>query len=102
MVFCTIFFIQIMAYTKFLVHSTLTNSFGHSQFAGLCLTTLASFVNLGNNSWLQLKINGMFGYTASVRGGLIYAWIIALFLHRFIGWIRKGEPETKMHETDLK
>lgn len=47
-------------------------------------------------------MNGMFGYTASVRGGLIYAWIVALFLHRFMDWIRKGEPETKMHETGLK
>jgi hypothetical protein len=91
-VLSTLFFIQIISYIKFLLHSTLTNSFGHSKFAGLCLTTLASFTNMGNNSWLQLKLNGLLGYSTSVGGGLIAAWIIGLFLIPFVNWIQNGEP----------
>jgi hypothetical protein len=94
----SIYFMQIIAYMRFLLHSIMTNGFGHSRFAGLCLTTLASFINFGNNNWFQLKATAHFGYYTSVGGGLILAWIIGLFLKPFINWIRAGEPETHEHE----
>lgn len=87
----TIGFMQIVAFIRFLMNSSLINSFGNSQFAGLCLTILASFSNLGNNSWLQLRLNSQFGYSAVVMGGLVYAWLMGLVLKRFIVWIRAGE-----------
>jgi hypothetical protein len=89
----TTFVLLMLNYMRFLVHSAMINSFGHSQFAGLCLTTLASFVNLGSSPWLQLKLNGAYGYYPTVLGGLIYAWIVGVGLKSFMEWMKGGEPE---------
>lgn len=87
----TLCFLQVNAYVRFLMNSSLINSFGNTQFAGLCLTILASFVNLGNHSWLQLKLNSELGYSSVVLGGLVYAWALALVLKPFTQWVRGGE-----------
>jgi hypothetical protein len=79
-------------YIAFLLHSITTNSYGETKFAGLCLTTLGSFCNFGNNAWIQLKLIGLFGYEQAVGGGLIVAVFIGVFSTPLINWIRKGEP----------
>lgn len=88
----TLIFIDMLAYVRFLIHSTLSNSFGHSRFAGLCITTLASFTNMGNNTWIQLKVYGLFGYRSTVGGGLILALIIGIFLKKLLKWMGEGAP----------
>ncbi len=89
------YYMVIVMYMRFQIHSVMVSSFGHSRFAGLCLTTLNSFVNLGQNSWLQLKLNALFGYQDAVGGGLGLGWIIGIFvLKPIINWIKKGDPET--------
>ncbi len=93
----TIYFLQILGYMRFLVNFSMINNFGHSRFTGLCLTTLASCANLGNNTWLQLKAKGVWGYEAAVGGGLILAWLIAIGLKPFMRWMESGLPETHEH-----
>ena len=60
------------------------------MMAGVCVTTLASFLNLGNNSWIQLKIMAIFGYESSVWLGLTYGLIMGLSAERFTKWIDQG------------
>jgi len=83
-----------MQYIAFLLHSTKINSYGETKFAGLCLTTLGSFSNLGNNAWIQLKFISLFG-------GLVLAVLIGILSTPFINWIKRGLPEihkAKHHE----
>lgn len=83
-VFFTLFFISIISYMRFLLSSTIINGFGNSSLPGLCLTTLASFSNFGNNTYIQLKAYDLFGYYWAVGGGLVIAWIYAIFMKKFI------------------
>lgn len=92
-----VYFMQILGYMRFLVHFSLINNFGHSRFAGLCLTTLASCANLGNNTWLQLKAKGMFGYGQAVGGGVALAWLIGMGLKPYLKWMEEGLPEVHEH-----
>jgi hypothetical protein len=90
-----------MQYIAFLLHSTKINSYGETKFAGLCLTTLGSFSNLGNNAWIQLKFISLFGYQQAVGGGLVLAVLIGILSTPFINWIKRGLPEihkAKHHE----
>ena len=87
-VFFTLFFISLISYMRFLLSSTIINGFGNSSLPGLCLTTLASFSNFGNNAYIQLKAYDKFGYYWAVGGGLVIAWIFAIFMNKFIKWIR--------------
>lgn len=98
----TAIMMTLMQYVTFLLHSTKINSYGETQFAGLCLTTLASFSNFGNNSWLQLKCISAFGYQASVTAGLALALVIGLLSHHFIAWINRGQPEIHKEAHHLK
>ena len=74
----------------FLLTSTKVNTFGESQFAGVCITTLASFLNLGNNAWLQQTVTSYFGYNYSVMGGLVVTAVICLFFGKIGDWVEKG------------
>ena len=65
---------------SFMLNSTKINTFGESAMAGVCITTLASFVNFGNNTWLQLKIIAILGYDTSVWIGLVYGLFMGLFV----------------------
>lgn len=87
-VFFTLFFISLISYMRFLLKSTIINGFGNSSLPGLCLTTLASFSNFGNNTYIQLKAYDLFGYYWAVGGGLLVAWIFAIFMKKFIKWIQ--------------
>ena len=58
--------------------------------AGVCITTLASFVNFGNNNWVQLQSISLLGYNASVIIGFVYAVGMALFAGKFMRWIDQG------------
>jgi hypothetical protein len=58
--------------------------------AGVCITTLASFYNLGNNGWLQQKITGMVGYYGSITGGFVVALFVGIFFDKISNWIENG------------
>ena len=87
-IFFTLFFISLISYMRFLLSSTIINGFGNSSLPGLCLTTLASFSNFGNNTYIQLKAYDLFGYYWAVGGGLLVAWIFAIFMRKFIKWMQ--------------
>jgi hypothetical protein len=87
-IFFTLFFISLISYMRFLLSSTIINGFGNSSLPGLCLTTLASFSNFGNNAYIQLKAYDLFGYYWAVGGGLLVAWIFAIFMRKFIKWMQ--------------
>ena len=56
----------------------------------MCITTLASFYNLGNNGWLQQKITGMVGYYGSITGGFVVALFVGIFFDKISNWIENG------------
>jgi len=72
---------------SFLLTSTKINTFGESQLAGVCITTLASFYNLGNNGYLQQKVTASVGYYPSVITGFVLGSLFALFYNRIADWI---------------
>jgi len=90
MVIATSLIVNTLSNMRFLLHSSLINLFGDGKFSGLCITTLASFVNFGNNSWLQLQVTGIFGYWNGVGMGLIVAALTGLLFPWMIGWIKRG------------
>ncbi len=66
-------------YARFLVNSTQINIYGkETPFAGVCITTLGSFSNLGNNSYIQNLGISSFGYNRSVFVSLIAATLVGL------------------------
>lgn len=58
--------------------------------AAVCITTLASFSNFGNNTWIQLKVYDNLGYEKTVWIGLTIATIIALCLGKLTSWVDRG------------
>lgn len=86
-VYATIIINTLMHLMSFLLTSTKINTFGESQLAGVCITTLASFLNLGNNGYLQQKVTASVGYYPSVIGGFVLASLFALFYNRIADWV---------------
>jgi len=86
-VYSSIIVLSVISLMMFLLSSTNINTFGDSQLAGICITTLASFSNLGNNGWVQQKITGIFGYYPSVIAGFVIATIVALCFDWIVSWI---------------
>lgn len=93
MVIASIIIIQLIHMMEFLLNSSKVNTFGEASLAGLSITTLASLMNFGNNSWLQLKVISMIGYNYSVAAGLIIGLITAIYSGRIMVWIESGLPE---------
>ena len=91
-VYSTIITISAIHLVLFLLNSTKINTFGDSQLAGICITTLASFFNLGNNGWIQQKVTAKLGYYPSVIGGFIVAGLTVLCFQRMISWVENGRP----------
>lgn len=83
-VFFTLFFVSLISYMRFLFNATIINGFGNSSLPGLCLTMLASFLNFGSNTYIQLKAYELFGYYWAVGGGLVVAWLFVIFMKKFI------------------
>lgn len=91
-VYLTIIVISVIHLMTFLLTSTKINTFGESQLAGVCITTLASFYNLGNNGWLQQKVTASWGYYNTATAGFVVAVITALLFNRIIAWVENGQP----------
>lgn len=87
---------------RFLLHSSINNLYGRTRFAGLCLTTLGSFHNFGNNTWPQLTLSAHLGYHTAVATGMVCAVIIGVCLPALIRWIHQGEPEARTSGSHLK
>ena len=86
-VYATIIINTLMHLMSFLLVSTKINTFGESQLAGVCITTLGSFLNLGNNGYLQQKVTASVGYYPSVIAGFVLASLFALFYNRIADWV---------------
>lgn len=84
---------QTLHLMTFLLNSSKVNTFGEASLAGLAITTLASLMNFGNNSWLQLKAISLWGYEDCVVGGLAFSFLLAIFSTRIMDWIDSGKDE---------
>lgn len=74
----------------FLINFSKIYTFGESAIAGVCITTLISICNLGNNRWLNYKILDTFGFNLSVAFGLGFALALGLVLERIFAWVERG------------
>jgi hypothetical protein len=83
----TIIINYILHLISFMLNSTKVNTFGESMMAGICITTLASFVNFGNNQWLQLKIISILGYNTAMWVGMLYGVAMVLIGGKLTKWI---------------
>ena len=90
--------ITIIQYGIFMVTSTRINGFGNeTPFAGICITTLGSFFNLGNNAYPKQLAISHFGFRPTVTFCLIVAVILGVFSFRIVKWVDSGLHE-KIHE----
>ena len=54
------------------------------------VTMMASFVNFGNNSTIQLEVISYFGYEKAVIFGFCFAGVVGLGFGRVEKWIKSG------------
>lgn len=54
------------------------------------MTMMASFVNFGNNSTIQLEVISYFGYQKAVIFGFGFAAVVGLGFGRVEKWIKSG------------
>ena len=86
---------QLIHAMAFLLNSSKVNSFGEIKLAGLCITTLASLMNFGNNSWIQLKVIQIVGYYPSLTFGLLLSILMGIFSDPIFKWIENGLSESE-------
>lgn len=70
------------------------------------VTMMASSMNLGNNSTIQLEMIDRFGYLKCCQFGFVYTLFVILMFGRIQRWIKNGEeesdfvPQSLMNERD--